>query len=342
MSAPRYMVYVSCLKGARIEAFAFAAGNGPLAHVQTIELSGKGLPLAPSPDGRHLYASVIGERDGAEEDRIDAFEIDRMTGALVPLSSTVIVARMAHIRVDRTGGFLLGASFPSSLIAVYPIGDRGHVAAEPSFVMPTPSKAHQILTDPSNRFAFVPNLGADLVMQLVFDDNTGAFHENAPPALQFQPGAGCRHVAYHPNRRYVYLLNELDGSLIVLRFDPATGKLSEIARDTILRPDLDGSPWGAQVHVSPDGRRLFASERRGASLAVWDIVGASGQISNRRIVETGANPRCFDISPDGRHLVLGAMGEDRIDVYDITGEVPEKIAGYPTGPEPGWVEIVRL
>jgi len=342
VSFPRYMAYVSCLKGARIEAFAFTSEGGNLAHVQTVKLSGKGLPLAPSPKGRHLYASVIGERDGAEEDRIDTFEIDRVTGMLTPLSSTVIVARMAHIRVDRTGSFLLGASFPSSLIAVYPIGERGQVAAEPSFVMPTPRKAHQILTDPSNRFAFVPNLGADLVMQLVFDEKTGTLTENAPPALHFQPGAGCRHLAYHPNRRFVYLLNELDGSLIVLRLDQANGTLSEISRDTILRPDLVGSPWGAQIHVTPDGKRLFASERRGATLAVWEIDGASGQVSNRRIVETGANPRCFDISPDGGHLVLGAMDEDRIDVYDIGGEMPEKIADCPTGPEPGWVEIVRL
>ena len=340
-SSPRYMAYVSCLKGAQIEVFAFA-GDEVLTHVESVPLSGSGLPLAPSPDRRNLYASVIGEKEGVEEDRIDSFEIDRMTGRLMRLSSTVILARMAHIRVDRSGRYLLGASFPSSLVAVWPRSDDGHIMAEPTFTMEAPEKAHQILTDASNRFAFVPNLGADLVMQLIFDDRTGTFSENTPSALHFAPGAGCRHMAHHPNQRFVYLLNELDGALIVLRLDPVKGTLSEVMSDTILGDDLGGTPWGAQIHVSPDGSRLYASERRGPTLAQWDIDGRSGQISNRHILKTGAIPRSFHISPDNRYLVMGLMGEDRIDVYDITGSEPQKLYEFPTAAEPSWVEIIRL
>ena len=336
-----FTAYVSCRDGGELNVFRGDATGGQLERVQTIGLTGKGLPLAVSPDRRHLYASVIGERDGGEEDHIDTFEIQE-DGQLVLLSSTTVMARMAHIAVDKTGGWLLGASFPSSLIAVYPIGSRGQVQSTPSFSMTTPRKAHQILTDPSNRFAFVPNLGADMVMQLTFDAHTGRFAENTPPAVNLQPGAGCRHVAYHPNRRYVYLLNELDGSLVVYRLDPEAGTLSEISRDSILRPDLEGAPWGAQIHVSPDGGRLFASERRGATLAMWRIDPESGQLFDRLILETGPNPRCFDITPNGRYLVLAAMGADEITLYDIAepAAAPKPVLTLTTGEEPGWVEIV--
>ena len=255
-----FTAYVSCRKGGEINVFSGDASSGKITPVQTIALSGQGLPLAPAPSRRHLYASVIGERDGAEENRFDAFEIEPGTGELTHLSTTVAVARMAHISVDRTGNFLLGASFPSSLIAVHPIGRGGQVQERPCFLMPTPLKAHQILTDYSNRFAFVPNLGADLVMQLVFDERTGTLSENSPPAIHLQPGAGCRHIAFHPGRRHVYLINELDGSLVAYRLDNRSGTLAEIGRDSILRPGLKGAPWGAQLHVAPEGGRLFATE----------------------------------------------------------------------------------
>ena len=339
-SRPQYVAYVSCLSGTRIEVFTFSDDPKRLNHCQSISLSGKGLPLAPSPDVRQLYASVIGEKNGQEEDRIDVFAIDRATGRLTAISSRVILARMAHIRTDRTGRYLLGASFASSLIATWSISEDGQLSSEPGFTMPTPSKAHQILTDRSNSFAFIPNLGADLVMQLKFDVHTGTFCENTPSVMSFQAGAGCRHIAHHPNGRFLYLLNERDGSLIVLHLDTRSGRLTEVMRDVILRPDMAGVPWGAQIHVAPDGQRLYATERRGATLAQWNIDNATGHVSNRILVETGQNPRCFDITPDGKFLLLGAMAENRVELYTITGEQPQKIAELPTAEEPGWVEIV--
>ena len=336
-----FTTYVSCLDGCSIEVFASDATTGSLQHIQSVTLGGKGLPLAVSPDKRRLYASVIGERNGKEENRIETFEIG-LDGQLLALSTTVVMARMAHISVDRTGQFLLGASFPSSLIAVYPIGDAGHVQSVPSFSMAASQKAHQILIDPSNRFAFVPNLGADLVMQLVFDQETGKFIENNPSTVALQTGAGCRHIAFHPNRRYVYLLNELDGSLVVYQLNPDNGTLSELSRDSILKEGLRGTPWGAQLHVTPDGASLFASERRGSTLAFWDIDEQSGQLHNRRIIETGKNPRCFDITPSGKFLVLAALDDNEVAVYDISerNAAPELLQKFPTATAPCWVEIV--
>ncbi len=336
------MALVSCLAGGEINVFASNATSGELAHLQTLPLTGKGLPLAVAANRRSLYASVIGQKDGNEEDHIVSFEIGRRPGLLTPLSSAVIGARMAHISVDRTENWLLGSSFQSSLAAVYPISGEGEVQPVEAYSSSMPNKARQILLGQSNRYAFVPNLGADLVVQLLFDEHAGTLSDNSPSAVGLQRGAGCRHIAFHPCGRSVYLLNELDGSIVAFELDASAGTLGEIGRASILHPDLEGRPWGAQIHVAPDGMRLFASERRGRALACWDMSQETGQLANRMPIETGGNPKCFDITPNGRHLLLGAMDDDSVILYDISNrtEGPMKLLSLQTGSGPGWVEIV--
>ncbi len=335
------MVYVSCNEGKAIDVFSGFA-DGTIEKIQAIPLSGRGLPIAVSPDRRKLYASVIGEKDGEEEDHIDAFTIDPASGKLAHLSTTIIDVRMAHISVDRTGQFLLGASFPSHKVAVYPIGPRGQVQEKPTCWRDSPLNAHQILIDPSNRFCFVSCLGGHQVMQLVFDQNTGKFTDNNPATIQLQTGAGCRQVAFHPDRRFVYLLNERDGTMVEYALDQDRGTLSEIGRDSYIKPDLQGEPWGAQIHVCPLGRRLFASDRRGKTLACWRLNADDGKMANRQIVDCGGNPRGFDITPKGDFLILGAMDEDMLEIFDISemDEAPRLVSRVPTSSQPGWVEIV--
>lgn len=344
-----YTAYISCLSGNEINVFSGHDVTGDLKQVQTIRLPGRGtglvgrgLPLAHSPDRRRLYASVYGDQDSPEKDLIDTYAIDLCTGLLTHMSSTPVMAQLSHISVDRTGGFLLGASEPSGLVVAYPIGDHGHVQAHASdTVVPLPG-AHQILTDYTNRYAYIPSLSSDILVSLVFDDKIGSFSENSPPEITLQTGAGCRHLAFHPNRRYLYLLNQRDGSLVGYRLDSATGDLQELIRTSILPDSFNGAPWGAQIKVSPKGDRLFASERRGNTFAVWEIDQTSGRISDRHIVETPKNPRCFDVAPGGRFVVLSALKGDCIALYDVSqnAAAPEKILELPTGGEPGWVEIL--
>ena len=107
-----FHVYVSSLSGGRIDVFNLNADTGEMSRKQTVGLSGKGLPLAVSPDRRRLYASVIGEVDGEEEPRYETFRIASASGELVHLDTVKAPARMAHISVDRTGRFLLGRILP--------------------------------------------------------------------------------------------------------------------------------------------------------------------------------------------------------------------------------------
>ena len=344
-----YTAYISCRSGNEINVFAGNDVSGNLTHIQTTSrrgggrgLKGRGLSLTHSPDRRRLYASVYGDQDNAEKDVVDTYSVDQDTGRLTHLSSTPVMAQLIHISMDRRGGFLLGASEPSGLIAVYPIDEHGKVRPNPSYAKEPLSGAHQVLLDYSNKFAYVPSLSSDVLVSLVFDEKTGTFQANSPPQIALQSGAGCRHVAFHPGRRYLYLLNQRDGSLIVYELEPMKGGLLEIMRASIQPTGFRGSPWGAQVHASPDGQRLFASERRSNTLIVWDIDHVSGKLSNRHTVETAENPRCFDVTPNGRFILVSALKADCIELFDVSqnSTEPQKVLELPTGIEPGWVEII--
>lgn len=344
-----YKCYVSCLSGNEVNVFAGCAISGSLEQIQVISAEekgkgwvGRGMSLTRSKYGSRIHVSVIGMKDGEEQDRIDTYAVDPTTGRLTFLSGTPVMAQLNHVSVDRTGEFLMGASVPSSVIVVHPIGPRGQVQETPSDVVANASGAHLILTDPSNRFAYAPSLVSHLLYAFKYDENCGTLSPNTPDAIHQSPGAGSRHIAFHPNRRYLYLLNERDGSLIAYRLNPVDGSLHEIMRDWHIRPDLEGEPWGAAVHVSPNGDRLFATERRGNTLAAWDINPESGHVSNRKLVDTANNPRDFDVTPNGRFLVVAALKDDCLEVFDVSdpSEPPKKISELSTGSEPGWVEIV--
>lgn len=338
----KYTAYVSCHEGRKIDVFSVPNAGENVEKIQSVDLTGKGFPLAVTPDQRHIHASILGEKNGAEYYHIDTFEIDQPTGTLTFLSSIPVAARMSHIFVDRSGGFLLAASFPGSVIAAYPIGRRGQVQQVPTAYLPARKNAHQIATDYSNRYAFAPNLGADLVMQLHFDEKTGTFTENSVPTTILQDGAGSRHIAYHPGRKFVYLVNELDATVVGYQLDQYTGRLTEICRDSTLHPDADVVPWAAHARVSPDGRRLYTSERGGGFLVSWEIDLQTGHFANKQFAKTGGNPRAFDISPNGKIAIVGAISDDVIDIFDVSkqGKVPRKITSLPTSAEPWWVEII--
>lgn len=344
-----YTAYISCLSGNEINVFSGNDIDGTLIQIQTLKLDGRGsglvgrgLPLTHSPDKRRLYASVYGDQDSDDENIIDTFDIDQTTGLLTHMSSTPVIGQLSHISTDRSGQFILGASEPSGLAVVYPIGAQGQVQPYPtSSIVPLPG-AHQILVDYSNQYAYVPSLSSDMMASFVFDVRSGVLHANSPSEVPLQKGAGCRHIAFHPNRRYVYLLNQRDGSLVAYRITAETGGLHEIMRTSILPPDFTGSPWGAQIHVSPTGDKLYTSERRSSTLSAWDLDHLNGQISNRSFVNTADNPRNFNITPNGRYIVLSALLADCIELFDTSdkSKAPQKVLELPTGSQPGWVEII--
>ena len=170
-----------------------------------------------------------------------------------------------------------------------PVGADGRVG-EPLQVIPTARNAHSIRTDNTNRFVFVPHLGTDQVFQFLFDEKSGRLSANTPPVLQLKQGTGPRHLIVSSDNRFVYLLNELTGMVTTLSLDPNAGTLKELNSVSALPPDtklVPGAPrgavgtpganqgprntdndiWASDLHLTPNGRFLYAAERTSSTLA---------------------------------------------------------------------------
>ena len=178
------------------------------------------MPMSVSPDKRFLFAAVR-----TKPYSVVTYAIDRKTGALKQLSKGPLAESFPYIHVDKTGRYLLGASYGGHLVSVNPIGKDGKVA-EPLQVIPTARNAHSIITDKTNRYVYVPHLGTDQIFQFRFDAKTGKLTANTPPVVQMKTGNGPRHIIISGDNKFAYLLNELTATVTTLSLDQKTGLLT--------------------------------------------------------------------------------------------------------------------
>jgi 6-phosphogluconolactonase len=254
----------------------------------------------------------------------------------------------APIDTTTVTDFMFGASYDGDLISVNAIGPEGLVAEKPTQVMPTGPNAHAILPDPSNRYVFATNLGNDQVMQLVFNEQTGALASNNPANVRFRPGAGPRRLIFSPNGSFVYVLSEMAGTISCYAFDAGAGLLSEVetipgvarALNGATAKDDDGKRiWAADIHMTPDGRFLYASERASSAIASFAVDGGTGRLTYLKSVATEKQPRGFQIDPHGKFLVAAGEKSDRLSVYRIdqaNGDL-QLIERRPAGQGANWV-----
>ncbi len=332
------VVYVSNADSGEIRVWRLDAASGALVPVQTVTVGGQVMPMALSPDKRFFYAA-------RRSDPLEAlsFAIDPRTGELAALGAAPLPHSMANIATDRSGRWLFSASYGGNVIAVGRIGADG-VAQAAHQVLPTAPHAHAIQADPSNRFVFAPCLGGGHVMQLRFDAATGALTPNEPALFVPHAGASPRHLVFDASGRFAYLLNELDAMIDVLALDAATGALRPVQTVSSLPPGFDGAPWAADIHLSPDGRFLYSSERRSNTLAAFRVDPASGELHSVGHVPTEAQPRGFAITPDGAFLIAAGQLSNRLSVHAIdprTGQLALRCT-CAAGGNPNWVEIVAV
>jgi 6-phosphogluconolactonase len=286
---------------------------------------------------------------------VSSFAIDQLRGELSYLGSSTLRHSCPYIVTDRTGRWLFAASYQGSLISVSPISRHGFILPIHQVLRTEPS-AHSIQVDASNRHVLVPCLGGDVVMQFLFDEGTGRLTPASPEATRVSKNAGPRHFSFHPNNRHVYLLNELDASVYVYAFDPASGSLGEIQATSALPdgfggpqfgeegPSTNGGPKAADIHITPDGRFLYASERTTSTLAGFRVDPDTGFLQRIRSFETEKVPRGFNIDPTGRFLFAAGQESHHLTAYSIdhgSGELVT-LKRYEMGQGPNWIEILRL
>lgn len=343
--APQTVVYVSNAGSKEIFVFAMDRDSGDLTAIERAAVPGTeqpsptSIPMAVSPDRRFLYAALRSEPFPAS-----SFAIDPQSGKLTHLATAPLADSMAYIVTDRTGRFLLSASYPGAKLAINPIDTSGRVGGEATQVLPTKPKAHCVVIDASNRYVYCTNLGGDIIMQLRFDAAAGKVSSNTPAAISTRPNAGPRHLVFHPNGRFLCLLNETDATLGAYAIDPATGTLSELQTVPTLPPDFTGKPSAADLHVTPDGRFIYASERTTSMIKGYRLDPERGTFSRCGRWPTETTPRGFAIDPRGYFLIAAGLSSNAITVSAIDQEngALAPVRQYRVGEMPNWIEIVDL
>jgi 6-phosphogluconolactonase len=265
------------------------------------------------PTERFLYASVA-------ESRVASFAIEQTSGRLTPLNAAQNgTAGAPHLSIDRTGRWVVTASYGGGAVSVLPVGPDGRLGEVVDLVKhegepgphpdQTQPRAHQCPWDRSRRWIAVPDLGLDRVYVYSLDNATGKLMANDPPFVQFERGRGPRHISFHPNGRFAYVINELNSTMTALSWDSASGVLAEIQNVTTLPEGWSGRKWSAQVVVHPSGRFVYGSNRGsgGSSddIVTFRIDQQTGLLTLAGHTQSqGQVPRNFNIDPTGRLMIV--------------------------------------
>lgn len=334
----RTIVYVSNADSREIYVMELNDADGGLVEIEKTPISGTVMPLAITPDQKFLYAT-----HRSEPYSVSSFAINPQSGKLTFLKTAPLADNMAYLSIDRGGRYLLAASYAGHKISVNAIGPKGEIDPKPLEVVTTGKNAHAIATDPSNRFLFVTNLGDDQILQYRFNAATGAITPNDPPAVKSKKGAGPRHFVFHPNRRFFFCLNELDGTVDSYQMHDS-GVLARLDSISMTPSDLAGKPAAADLHLTPDGRFLYASERTSSTLAAFRVDGESGKLALIGNYPTETQPRGFNIDPKGKYLLAAGQKSNGLSVYAIdqkTGEL-RTLSHLDLGKNPNWIEFLVL
>jgi 6-phosphogluconolactonase len=345
-------VYVSNAEDGDIGLYTLNA-DGSLEPGERFKAEKPVMPMSISPDKRYLVAAGRAKPFSAR-----TYGIDRATGALKLVGSGPLAESLPYIKFDKTGRYLLGASYGANLVSVNPVAADGRIG-EPMQVIPTARNAHAIWPDNTNRFVFVPHLGTDQVFQFLFDEKTGRLTANTPPIVQLKTGVGPRHLITSQDNRFVFLLNELTATVTTLSLDQKTGLLTELASVSALPPEsklgpgaprpspgrnVDNDIWASDLHLTPNGQLLYAAERTSSSIGALRVDGASGKLAYLGSTPTEKQPRGFRIDPTGRFMIVSGEKSDTISSYaiDLSSGALKLVGRYPTGKGSNWVEVVAF
>ena len=345
----RLFVYISNGGDGNIAVMKLNPETGDLTMVEKVPAGPNVMHMALSPDHRFLYASVR-----SEPFSIISYSINSETGKLTQLSKESLPDNMVYISVDQTGRFLLSVSYTGAKIVVNPIESNGLVQAEPIQIIPTGPKPHSILVDQSNRFVYVPHLGNDQVKQFLFNASTGTLTPNDPDVVYTKDGSGPRHFVFSPNNNFIYVSNELDGTVYSYEINNKTGILTEIQKISVFPPHTMNNELSsdsqdttikiADIHITPDGKWLYVSERATNTITAFSVDDNTGNLTYIGSYDTEEIPRGFNIDPNGNFVIVAGQKSDHVAVHAINPETGELklLDRFESGNEPNWIEIVEF
>ena len=289
--------------------------------------------LAIEPKRRLLFAvGEIDKFDGRRTGAVSAFSIDPATGKLAMLNQQASMGSgPCHLILDRDGRNVLVANYGSGSVAVLPVGPDGRLGEASDVeqhaghsVHPdrqTGPHAHCVTLDPANRFAFVCDLGLDKVLIYRYDAEQGKLMPNEPAFASLKPGAGPRHMAFRPDERFAYVINELDSTVTAFAYNAESGALSDLQSVSTLPPHFDGRNTTAEIAVHTSGDYLYASNRGHDSVVLFEIDQDDGTLRYVDAQSTGGRtPRHFELDGPGKHLIIANQATNTLLVCRIDSD----------------------
>jgi 6-phosphogluconolactonase len=308
--------------------------SGQLTYVATVTGLGTVNPsyLTLGPDKSCLYAvNEIYESEGPNG-TVSAFAIDPVTGHLSYLNQqSTHGTAPCYTVIEPQGRYCLVANYETGNLCVLPIQKDGSLGEATDTVQfsgsgPIPERqegphAHMVLPSPDGRFILAVDLGADRLMAFRLDRERGALSPAAPPWTQLPPGAGPRHLAFHPHRPFAYVINELRSTVTFCRYDEQQGTFAAVQTISTLPDDFTGRNSGGEIMVAPSGRFVYASNRGHDSLAIYAVAPETGRLALVGHESTqGGGPRAFIIDPSGALLLVANQDTDTVVTFWIDGD----------------------
>lgn len=304
----------------------FNRSTGDLTQMSTVAETPNPTFLELHPNGKWLYAiNEVSNFQGKKEGSVDAYSIDRATGQLTLLNQ--VSSRGAgpcHVSLDRGGRMAMIANYGSGSVASYRIESDGKLSEAVSFFQhegqgPVKGRqagphAHSVNAAPDNRYAVACDLGIDQIIIYKIDPGKGSMEKHG--VANTAPGAGPRHFAWHPKKRFGYGVNELNSTVTVYMYGDG-GTLDEVQSLSTLPPGYRNENYPAEVRVHPNGKFLYASNRGEDSIAVFGIENTGKLHPVDRTLTQGSIPRNFYIEPSGQWLLAANQKTDNVIVFEI-------------------------
>jgi 6-phosphogluconolactonase len=281
-----------------------------------------------SPDHKFLYSIHAKTFGGNDPEQVAAYALDGRTGRMKLLNrQSTHGTASCYLDIDATGKTVIVANYTTGNVASLPVRNDGSLGEAVSIIQHTGSSvdpvrqkgpnAHCFVVSPDNRFAFAADLGIDQVRSYRLDAASAKLTQNQPPFVKTPAGAGPRHLTFHPNGKYVYVINELKNSVTMFDYATATGVMTERQTISTLPADFQGTSHCADVKITPDGRFLYGTNRGHNSIAAYGVA-ADGSLTLIEIRPSlGDGPQNLLIADHGKLLLCANMPGNNVAVFRI-------------------------
>ena len=307
-----------------IYVYRFDAKTGTAKWVSNTDTASNPSYLALAPKGNYVYA--VNETGGANPGSVSAYAFNKSTGALTFLNKQPTGGDApCYIAVDKSGRWAVVANYSGGNRAALPIAEDGKLQPYAQLIQDTGSggdkerqehaHVHSTVFSPNQHFVFSPDLGTDKIMIYKFNAASQEPLTPAPqPFAKTEPGSGPRHFTFSPNQKYAYVIEELSGAVTAFKY--SNGKLTFLQHISSHPANYSGSKGSADIHISPDGKFLYASNRGDAnSIAVFSV-GSNGKLQLKGVQPTlGIHPRNFMIDPTGQYVLVANRDSDAVVIF---------------------------